>query len=91
MFSNKGDESFRAYLNAGTENLDEILAAGSPFLTMMDDLDSFLTEHVIGSNVQPDDLVIHSMRINARFLLMTSFRIGMTGHAGGIFPTLRTV
>lgn len=90
MFSSNGDESFRAYLNAGTENLDEILAAGSPFLTMMDDLDSFLTEHVSGSNVQPDDLVIHSMRINARFLLMTSFRIGMTGHAGGVFPTLRT-
>ncbi|POF88238.1 hypothetical protein [Pseudomonas putida] len=58
MFSSNGDESFRAYLNAGTENLDEVLAAGSPFLTMMDDLDSFLTEHVSGLNVQPVDKLI---------------------------------
>ena len=86
MFSSNGDDSFRAYLAAGTESLDEILAAGSPFISMMDHLDSFLTTHVSGSNVLPDDLVIHSMLIN----VMTSFRIGMTGHARGVFPMLRT-
>ncbi|MBX8509833.1 hypothetical protein K5D34_09130 [Pseudomonas cichorii] len=90
MFRSNGDDSFRAYLTAGAENQDEIQAADSPFLTMMDDLDTFLTDHVSGSKVLPDDPVIHSMRINARFLLMTSFRIGMTGHASGVFPTLRT-
>ncbi|KTC62377.1 MULTISPECIES: hypothetical protein [Pseudomonas syringae group] len=57
MFSSNGDESFRAYLNAGTENLDEILASGSPFLTMMDDLDSYLREHVSGAAVAPDELI----------------------------------
>ncbi|ORL47640.1 hypothetical protein B7H18_31285 [Pseudomonas putida] len=70
--------------------MHEILASGSPFLTMMDNLDSFLTTHVCGSSISPDDLVIHSMSINARFLLMTSFRVGMTGHSGGVFPILRT-
>lgn len=81
IFSSNGDDSFRAYLSAGTENLDEILAAGSPFLTMMDDLDSYLREHVSRPAVAPDELVIHSMLINARFLLMTAFRVGLTGHA----------
>lgn len=90
MFKSNGDDSFRAYLNAGTENLDEIQAAGSPFLTMMDDLDSYLTEHVSGPAVAPDELVIHSMLINARFFLMTAFRVGLTGHAAGVHPILRT-
>lgn len=90
MFKSNGDDSFRAYLNAGTENLDEIQAAGSPFLNMMDDLDSYLTEHVSGPAVAPDELVIHSMLINARFLLMTAFRVGLTGHAAGVHPILRT-
>ncbi len=30
MFCSNGDNSFRAYLNAGTENLDEILSAAHP-------------------------------------------------------------
>ncbi|WP_426935118.1 hypothetical protein [Pseudomonas fulva] len=90
MFSSNGDDSFRAYLTAGTENLDEMLAAGSPFLTMMDDLDSYLREHVSRPAVAPDELVIHSMLINARFLLMTAFRVGLTGHAAGVHPILRT-
>ncbi|WP_024696834.1 hypothetical protein [Pseudomonas avellanae] len=90
MFSSNDDDSFRAYLNAGTENLDEIQAAGSPFLTVMDDLDSYLREHVSGPAVAPDELVMHSMLINARFLLMTAFRVGLTGHAAGVHPILRT-
>ncbi|MGY3024271.1 hypothetical protein ACVWXR_002106 [Pseudomonas lurida] len=90
MFRNNGDDSFRAYLTAGTENLDEILEAGSPFLTMMDDLDSFLNQYVSGPSVQIDNPIIHLMRTNARFLLMTGFRIGLTGHVSGIFPILRT-
>jgi hypothetical protein len=90
MFSSNGDDSFRAYLTAGTENLNEILAAGSPFLSMMDDLDSYLREHVSGPAVAPDELVMHSMLINARFLLMTAFRVGLTGHAAGVHPILRT-
>jgi hypothetical protein len=90
MFSSNGNDSFRAYLTAGTENLDEIQAAGSPFLTMMDDLDSYLRQHVSGPAVAPDELVIHSMLINARFLLMTAFRVGLTGHAAGVHPILRT-
>lgn len=90
MFNSNGDDSFRAYLTAGTENLDEILAAGSPFLTMMDDLDSYLRQHVSGATVAPDEVVVHSMLINARFLLMTAFRVGLTGHAAGVHPILRT-
>lgn len=90
MFSSNGNDSFRAYLNAGTENLDDILAAGSPFLTMMDDIDSYLREYVSKPAVAPDELVIHSMLINARFLLMTAFRVGLTGHAAGVHPILRT-
>ncbi|CAN7145237.1 hypothetical protein ACFFQ5_07335 [Pseudomonas brassicacearum] len=90
MFCSNGDNSFRAYLNAGTENLDEILSAGSPFLTMMDDLDSYLTQHVSGPAVAPDELVVHSILINSRFLLMTAFRVGLTGHAAGVYPILRT-
>lgn len=54
------------------------------------DLETFLTEHVSGSKFLHDDPVIHSMHINARLLLMTSFGIGMTSHAGGVFPTLST-
>ncbi|AZE77313.1 MULTISPECIES: hypothetical protein [Pseudomonas] len=90
MIRSNGDDSFRAYLTAGTENLEEILEAGSPFLTMMDDLDSFLNQHVSGPNVEIDNQIIHLLRINARFLLMTGFRIGLTGHVSGIFPILRT-
>lgn len=90
MFRSNGDDSFRAYLTAGTENLEEILETGSPFLTMMDDLDSFLNQHVSGPNVQINNPIIHLMRINARFLLMTGFRIGLTGHVAAIFPVLRT-
>lgn len=90
MFRSNGDDSFRAYLTAGTENLDEILEAGSPFLTMMDDLDSFLNQYVSGPSVQIDNPIIHLMRTNARFLLMTGFRIGLTGHVAAIFPVLRT-
>ncbi len=84
MFRNNVDDSFRAYLAAGTENLDETLGAGSPLLTMMDDLDSYLNPHVSGLNVEVDNQIIHLTRMNARFLLMTGFRIGLTGHVSGI-------
>ncbi|SFB53921.1 hypothetical protein SAMN03159488_04976 [Pseudomonas sp. NFIX10] len=90
MFCSNGDNSFRAYLNAGTENLDEILNTGSPFLSMMDGLDSYLTQHVSGPAVAPDEVIVHSILINARFLLMTAFRVGLTGHAAGVYPILRT-
>lgn len=90
MFRSNGNDSFRAYLTAGTENLDEMLAGQSPFLAMMDDLDSFLLNHIIGPGIIPDDFVVHSLRINARFMLMTAFRIGLTGHAAGVYPSLRT-
>ena len=83
MHGSNGDDSFRAYLTAGTENINEVLASDSPFLSMMDDLDDFLRQHVCSSTYVQDNPIIHSMRINARFLLMTGFRVGLTGHSTG--------
>ena len=57
---------------------------------MMDALDSFLLTHITNPSVVPSDLVMHALRINSRFMLMTGFRIGLTGHAAGVYPTLRT-
>lgn len=90
MFINDDDNSFRTYLKAGTENLERTLAGQSPFLTMMDNLDLFIRNHIIKLGVIPDDFIVHSLRVNARFMLMIAFRIGLTGHAAGVYPTLRT-
>ncbi|RMV76460.1 hypothetical protein ALP05_00664 [Pseudomonas caricapapayae] len=90
MTKNNGDDSFRAFLTACTENQDEVLAQNSPYVVMMDALDSFLLTHVTNPGERPKDLVMHALRINARFMLMTGFRIGLTGHAAGVYPTLRT-
>lgn len=90
MHGSNGDDSFRAYLTAGTENINEVLVSDSPFLSMMDDLDDFLRQHVCSSTYVQDNPIIHSVRINARFLLMTGFRVGLTGHSTGVFPILRT-
>lgn len=90
MFKSNGDDSFRAFLTACTENQDEVLAQNSPYVAMMDALDSFLLTHITNPSVVPSDLVMHALRINSRFMLMTGFRIGLTGHAAGVYPTLRT-
>ncbi|MFI3044473.1 hypothetical protein [Pseudomonas coronafaciens] len=90
MFKSNGDDSFRAFLTACNENQDEILAGDSHYVAMMDALDSYLRKHITGPENVPDDLVVHTLRLNARYLLMTGFRIGLTGHAAGVFPTLRT-
>ncbi|MEN4750722.1 hypothetical protein ABEH28_13245 [Pseudomonas sp. Ps21-P2] len=90
MTNNNGDDSFRAFLTACTENQDEVLAQNSPYYAMMEALDSFLLTHVTNPGELPEDLVMHALRINARFMLMTGFRIGLTGHAAGVYPTLRT-
>ncbi|KPX38936.1 hypothetical protein [Pseudomonas ficuserectae] len=90
MFRSNGDDSFRDFMTACTENQDEILASDSPYVAMMDSLDSYLRKHITGPEIIPDDLVVHTLRLNARYLLMTGFRIGLTGHAAGVFPTLRT-
>ena len=90
MFKSNGDDSFRAFLTACTENQDEVLAQNSPYVAMMDSLDSFLLTHITNPSVVPSDLVMHALRINSRFMLMTGFRIGLTGHAAGVYPTLRT-
>lgn len=90
MFRSNGDDSFRDYLTACNENQDEILAGDSPYVAMMDSLDAYLRKHITGPEIIPDDLVVHTLRLNARYLLMTGFRIGLTGHAAGVFPTLRT-
>lgn len=90
MFRSNGDDSFRAFLTACNENQDEILAGDSPYVAMMDSLDAYLRKHITGPEIIPDDLVVHTLRLNARYLLMTGFRIGLTGHAAGVFPTLRT-
>lgn len=90
MFKSNGDDSFRAFLTACTENQDEVLAQNSSYVAMMDALDSFLLTHITNPSVVPSDLVMHALRINSRFMLMTGFRIGLTGHAAGVYPTLRT-
>lgn len=90
MFKSNVDDSFRAFLTACTENQDEVLAQNSPYVAMMDSLDSFLLTHITNPSVVPSDLVMHALRINSRFMLMTGFRIGLTGHAAGVYPTLRT-
>lgn len=84
------DSSFRSYLTAGTDNLERILAGRSPFLAMMDSLDLFIRNHIIQPGVITDDFIVHSLRVNARSMLMVAFRVGLTGHAAGIYPTLRT-
>lgn len=90
MFKSNGDDSFRAFLTACTENQDEVLAQNSPYVAMMDALDSFLLTHITNPSVVPSDLVMHALRINARFMLLTAYRIGLTGHAAAVYPTLRT-
>lgn len=90
MFKSNGDDSFRAFLTACTENQDEVLAQNSPYVAMMDALDSFLLTHITNPSVVPSDLVMHALRINARFMLLTAYRIGLTGHAASVYPTLRT-
>ncbi|KTB91601.1 hypothetical protein AO073_01635 [Pseudomonas syringae ICMP 11293] len=90
MFKSNGDDSFRAFLIACTENQDEILAQNSPYVMMMEALDSFLLTHITNPSETPSDLVMHTLRMNARFMLMTGFRIGLTGHAAAVYPTLRT-
>ncbi|KPY97952.1 hypothetical protein ALQ37_200088 [Pseudomonas syringae pv. aptata] len=90
MSKSNGDDSFRAFLTACTENQDEVVAQNSPYVAMMDALDSFLLTHITNPTKTPSDLVMHALRINARFMLMTGFRIGLTGHAAGVYPTLRT-
>lgn len=90
MSMSDDDNSFRSYLTAGTENLEKFLAGKSPFLTMMDNLDLFIRKHIIEPGVIPDEFIVHSLRVNARFMLMSAFRIGLTGHAAGVYPILRT-
>lgn len=90
MFKSNGDDSFRAFLTACTENQDEVLAQNSPYVALMDALDSFLLTHITNPTEAPSDLVMHALRINSRFMLMTGFRIGLTGHAAAVYPTLRT-
>lgn len=90
MFKSNGDDSFRAFLTACNENQDEILAGDSPYVALMDALDTFLLTHITNPTEVPSDLVMHALRINSRFMLMTAFRIGLTGHAAGVYPALRT-
>lgn len=90
MFKSNGDDSLRSFLTACSENQDEVLTGDSPYVAMMDALDSFLLTHITNPTEAPSDLVMHALRINARFLLLTGFRIGLSGHAAGVYPTLRT-
>jgi hypothetical protein len=83
------DKSFDDYITAGEETARKILTANGPLIKALRSHHDYFTRTLWADD--PDiNPVAGVLSINAFMMFLAGTRIAMTGHAGAIFPVLRT-
>lgn len=83
------EQSFDQYVVAGEETAREILAENGPLIAALRRSYDFYT-HVMWADGPEAHPLAGVLAINAFMTYLAAIRTAMTGHAGAIFPTLRT-
>ncbi len=83
------EKTFDDYMTSGESTVAELLASDSPLVRELRESYRYFAQ-TLWTDAPDINPVSSVLAINAHMHLMAAIRIAMTGHAGAIFPTLRT-